>query len=424
MRSYQVNEFDILTTHKESTYGRYIEENDFHDLERFIYEYTATEDVDAYSFLTPTARRGLNRTISVKNYVGLIQTPSAQFEILPKIDMSDDVDTNKRIFLTMLRSMKEFNAKSFNLADLDISKNSIYEIFISMYLSEVKELVKKGIRSAYINVEENITAFMGKLLISQQLSQNLTHRERFYMSYDVFSTDRAENRLIKSTLIKLNGITRSMKSKQNIRLLLNSFENISESFNYEKDFALIINDRSMKAYELILMWSKIFLLDKSFSTFKGSANSRALLFPMEKVFESYVADMIKKQMNDWRVSTQDKGHYLFSEIWGEKQKNIFALRPDIVMTKGERRVIMDTKWKRLGPLLTNYGISQADMYQMYAYGKKYNTSEIYLLYPGSNATDSMKDLTFDSLDNVKVKVFFIDLLNINDSIEALKTALV
>lgn len=38
------------------------------------------------------------------------------------------------------------------------------------------------------------------------------------------------------------------------------------------------------------------------------------------------------------------------------------------MKRGERTVILDTKWKSLvDNERVNYGISQADMYQMYAY---------------------------------------------------------
>ena len=117
-------------------------------------------------------------------------------------------------------------------------------------------------------------------------------------------------------------------------------------------------------------------MDKSFTTFSGSTTSRALLFPMESVYESYVAQQMKKVMEPegWNVSCQDRGHYLFTE-----PRHQFALRPDIVMEKDERRVVLDTKWKRL---INNeriyYGISQSDMYQMYAYSKKYNTSEIWL----------------------------------------------
>lgn len=43
-----------------------------------------------------------------------------------------------------------------------------------------------------------------------------------------------------------------------------------------------------------MQWSKVFLMNQSFTTFSGETNARALLFPMEKVFEAYVARNLKQ----------------------------------------------------------------------------------------------------------------------------------
>jgi len=155
-----------------------------------------------------------------------------------------------------------------------------------------------------------------------------------------------------------------------------------------------------------MRWSRVFLQNKSFTTFSGSTTARALLFPMEKVFEAYVAQELKKVLrdSDWVISTQDKGHYLFDT------PRRFALRPDIVLTRSDGRiVVMDTKWKRLvNNSNKNYGISQADMYQMYAYAKKYGTSDIWLLYPRSEQFTDEIDINFKSDDNVDVMSKEID----------------
>ena len=53
----------------------------------------------------------------------------------------------------------------------------------------------------------------------------------------------------------------------------------------------------------------------------------------------------------------------------------FLMKPDIVVKrKSDKAVfVLDTKWKLLDAGKANYGISQADMYQMYAYQK--NTAQ-------------------------------------------------
>ena len=106
-------------------------------------------------------------------------------------------------------------------------------------------------------------------------------------------------------------------------------------------------------------------------------------------------------------------------------KKQFALRPDIVIRKGDKTVILDTKWKRLYKSeKNNYGISQEDMYQMYAYSKKYETSEVWLLYP---INEDMRDhplIEFYSGDNTYVRLFFVDVANIEDSLKELKQRII
>ncbi len=427
----EVREFDKISCNSDfQTEYKYLPEPVFKDLEEFIHAFTGDEEyADALEFLTIGYRRNVGDIISVNNYVGLIQMQTGyQIQVLPKIDFSNASDEEnttpetKRVFLRMLRSMKDFPSKVFNDANLKMDRMNLYEIFINMYLQEVRTLVKHGIKSAYLSCEDNLKFYKGKLLVNEHIMRNSAHRERFYVCYDEYQVNRAENRLIKATLLKLQGITGSSENQKEIRQLLTAFEMVTPSVNYQKDFSKVVIDRNTKDYDMLMRWSRVFLLNKSFTTFSGSTNARALLFPMEKVFESYVAKQLKLTIADldWELSTQDKGFYLFDS------PRQFALRPDIVITREDgSRIILDTKWKSLfGSPWKNYGISQADMYQMYAYSKKYETPEIWLLYPLNNEMRGYSDICFDSDDGVNVKVFFVDVANIEESLDELKNRLI
>ena len=100
------------------------------------------------------------------------------------------------------------------------------------------------------------------------------------------------------------------------------------------------------------------------------------------------------------------------------------MRPDIVLKKGDRTIVLDTKWKSLiNDPGKNYGISQADMYQMYAYSKKYETPEIWLLYPVNSEMRGDSTISFDSGDNTYVTLHFVDVVNIEESLCELKLKL-
>ena len=433
-RTLVVKEYDTIVSNEalSSTQGYVcLEKKYFEELEQFVKEYVSQSDeADILEFMQIGYRRGIGDTITFKSYVGMIELPSGfQIEILPKVSLGQD-DNNaktKRIFLKMLNCLKEFDGKVFSSASLNADKMNLYEIFIRMYIQEAWTLVKRGIKSDYISNEENLHVYKGKLNVSKQISLNAAHKERFYMVFDEYQVNRPENKLIKATLLKLLGVSRNTDNTREIKQLLYSFELVQESDNYVKDFSKVSLTRGMKEYELLIQWSKIFLLNKSFTTFSGKNAGKALLFPMEQIFEAFIAKQIKMLFENQnngiiRVSAQDNGYYLFDE------PRKFRLRPDIVVSNAfdehHKTVIMDTKWKRLNRNpAANYGISQADMYQMYAYSKKYHTPNIWLIYPLNDDVRDLEPLSFNAIKNemtnVSVKVFFVDLADYKTSLQSL-----
>ena len=160
-RIIQIKEFQNIISKKdyENEGNKYLPEKDFKELISFIEEFVGSEEeTDVMDFMKvyKTKDRNLGTVVKVNNYVGLIQLKSGyKIEILPKIDFTDEENNKtKVIFLKMLRSLKDFSGKNFKNADLKISKMNLYEIFINMYLNDVRILVKNGLKS------ENRAQFM------------------------------------------------------------------------------------------------------------------------------------------------------------------------------------------------------------------------------------------------------------------------
>lgn len=119
----------------------------------------------------------------------------------------------------------------------------------------------------------------------------------------------------------------------------------------------------------------------------------AFLFPMEKLFESFVSFWLKKCAKDFKVKTQESGKYLLQD---EENKDIFCLKPDIIMRGKDRIIIVDTKWKIPDSSIDEkkYGISQSDLYQMRAYASKYRLESkrvrVVLIYPQCERTKELE----------------------------------
>lgn len=415
-KTYTITEFGGFTRGASLSGYQSLPERTFAALENFILANTSSRETEAIELLSLSARRGIGKIITARNYVGLItMTDGTVIEILPKIAGADiSVGDTKRIFLEMLKTLKDVTFKDFNISHLHTEKLSLLEIFIKMFLDEVSVLTKQGLKAAYMPVEANERFYKGKLLASQNIKHNLMNYERFFVRYDDFSFNRPENRLIKSTLHFLLKQTVDSRNRHNAARLLTFFESVDYSESYESDFSKCISDRSMNHYDKALSWCRVFLKGNSFTAFAGSEVALALLFPMEKIFESFVAAKFRKHLgNGVSLRTQDTRYSLF-----DSPTCAFALRPDLVLESGERTFVLDTKWKLLSDNVRNNGISQSDMYQMYAYSKKYNADSVVLLYPQSDNV-SKGEIRYASEDNVKVDVSFIDLRNVDSSITKL-----
>ena len=391
-----LKEFEFLQYKKEEEQNSYIEKTTFEAIEKFVLE-NETEQ-----YLKITTKKGFGKVLQAQNYVGVIQTKDGTtIEILPKIKELEN-EKLKEILIKMLKTLRNSPFKYFNTANLKASKMPLLEIFISMFLEELSKLIQKGIKSDYVQKEENLKFLKGKLKISEQIKQNSVHKERFFVLYEEFSSDRVENRLIKTTLEYLYKKSKSNKNQQRIREFLFVFDEIKVSHNIKTDFEKIKLNRQMKDYEQVLLWCKTFLLENSFSPYKGNDIAFALLFDMNLLFESYVYDYLKKSSKFENIKNQDKKHHLAYE----DEKGKFALKPDIVIDDG--KIIVDTKWKILSVDKSNQGISQSDMYQLYAYGKKYqNCENLYLIYPKDEVIDGNLYHYYED-KKLPLKILFFD----------------
>lgn len=385
-----------------------------------LYKENAKLDVEIDKFVELGWKKG-QKTIQFKNYVGVIEINSElQINILPKIYKIEDqnnqeekVEKARNIFLKMLSSFLNYKFLEYKNTNLNIYKfNSIYDSFIYFYLNNVLSLTKKGLKHNYLNFVDNKPYLKGKLYLSKHINKNFIDKSKFYIKFDEFTINTPENRIIKSVLYKLKNITSNYENQKLINHLLNIFDSSPKSLNYELDFKKIIFNNTNKHYRETIEWSMIFLRNNWFANFFGFKNIKALLFKMENIFESYIANLLEryvKQTDPYRyfISIQDEKYELFNKL---------KLRPDIVLEDKLQNItyIIDTKWKVLDD---KENISNSDIYQMYAYSKKYNAKKAILFYPSFHDKNNLNKLFEDDDDKSCLQTFFADLSKVIDSEE-------
>jgi len=383
-----------------------------------FFEEQAYSQEKNHQFIQIRAYKG-KRALQIKNFVGVISAPDGtSIEVLPKTQishLSNETEQARSVLYRMLTLVNDLPVLQNNKANVKVFDKPLIEVLISLFLDYLKNIVRKGIRKDYIRVEDEERFLKGQLRFSSQMRQPAGKQHFFQIAYDVFSENRAENRLIHSALKQITKWTQSVENMKLARELRFAFHDIPLSTNYGLDLNAWGMTRDMVSYRGILPLVKLILNQQTPYAIKGHHQGISFLFPMEKLFENYVAKKLQQQFSI-RLKKQLKRRHLAKRNMEDGNiKNAFLLKPDLAIseTKTEKLVaVMDTKWKLIDSNTTyedesidpKSGIGQNDMYQLFAYGQKYlsGTGRLALIYPENNQFKQSFEFEFN--DHLTLRV--------------------
>ena len=141
----------------------------------------------------------------------------------------------------------------------------------------------------------------------------------------------------------------------------------------------------MVRYAPLLPWVRLILMHQSPIFSEGDFEGVSLLFPMEKLFEQYVAGKLARDIcPPYKLKAQLRTEHLVRH----RNQPLFQLNPDLAVLHGNRPIsVLDTKWKLIDGSLDDgsnkYRLNQSDLYQLFAYGHKYLNGEgdLFLVFP-------------------------------------------
>ncbi|MEH7595230.1 hypothetical protein V7295_22160, partial [Bacillus toyonensis] len=180
-------------------------------------------------------------------------------------------------------------------------------------------------------------------------------------------------------------------------------------------------DRTNKRFESPLLLAKQFLMNVTASFSAKNETSFSLLFEMNDLFEKYIATLMKKITHHTVYEQHNEYRLLIKE---NNKRDIFQLKPDLVIDNGASQIIIDTKWKSL-TAGNRSGVQREDLFQMYAYLTRYERAQTgILLYPKQLALDldynaSIESWYLSGNEEKKFKVYAISLEYKNQTIKEL-----
>jgi len=186
---------------------------------------------------------------------------------------------------------------------------------------------------------------------------------------------------------------------------------VPSSKQVSQDLRAWSRDRLMAHYQAIKPWCELILNQQMPIAVSGEWRGMSLLFPMEKLFEKYVEGWLRRFLVPGARLTAQASRHSLCEQGG---RDMFRLEPDLLLERDQQAWVLDAKWKRLdgADRLSKYCLSQADFYQLFAYGQKYlaGRGEMALIYPAT-AQFSKRLEPFDFSPGLRLWVLPFDLDN-------------
>ena len=321
----------------------------------------------------------LPKGVRFNQFVGVIKIDNCTIEIFPKADKTDNSTKWQGVLADMLKYCKKIKVQTSAEASLKRSNLNLLELYFDDFLNETQTLIRNGLIKKYSKESSNVKALKGKLDFTNNIRQNLVHKERFYTSHQVYDTNHKLHQILNVALGIVKQFTSNMSISDKCGRVLLDFPEV-DNINVTKQLLDGIElNRKSTPYERAISLARLIILNYSPNISSGKEKMIAILFDMNKLWEEYMLRMLKQATTSKpEVNVLGKKALPF---WGTNR-----LEPDIVITSGEgdniKTFIVDTKWKTPGKKT-----SIQDLRQVYAYARFWKSEKVMLLYPGKESID-------------------------------------
>ena len=333
--------------------------------------------------------------IVARQMVGIVAAKGCSLEILPKVDPDSGVeeaaDAVRHRLVRMLDVALGLDLDTGRDAAIHRQKHTLLEILIRAFADKLLAEVRRGLPRLYRQCEDHLPALRGRLDVTRQFTRNAVRPDRLACRFDQLDADTPLMRVMAAAVVTLGKHARSPETRRKLDELRHVLAEIPLVPVNRLPWKQVQIDRTNRRWESLFRLAQL-LLRRDWQATHHAASAPeglTLLFPMNDLFEKYVAAMMRKALVGTGVEVVDQGGYraCLGAFTGEhlESGDEFRTRPDIILRRrGEVLAIIDTKWKKLArdPLDRKQGVSQADVYQLMAYARLYPTRELMLLYPG------------------------------------------
>lgn len=274
------------------------------------------------------------------------------------------------------------------------------EFVINSFIQTCSKIIKKGLHRSYQIHNNDIPFLKGKLLLKNQIRNDLKFNMKFNCEYDEFTSNNLENQIILYTLKMCKFLTKFPQRKIHIQKLIHQIDyQIEEKQIALNDFRKIqytkLNNRYRKPHDL----AKLIIKNIGIQNLKYQKTRFIVPFfvPMPTLFEKFLENLfLNYHQKGFSVKGQERFKAWFRDGHPASDGGI---KPDILIYKdGEIVSIIDAKYMK--------DIKESQKYQIAFYLNYLKRSTGYTILPYEDIEDY--ELSVPKL-NITIKVKHVDI---------------
>ncbi|MBT2533071.1 restriction endonuclease [Arthrobacter sp. ISL-48] len=325
---------------------------------------------------------GLHR-IEPVGKVGSVRTASVQLDVRPK----DRLGLSRLLFLLSYAGNQGFRPDSVAA----VEERELWSALAESLAQLAERALGRGVMQGYLNVDESLRTVKGRIRISDQISRRPGMLVPLEVSYDEFTEDIAENRILRAALERMSQVPRVrpevLSRLRQLRGKLDAVTRLPAGAPLPPWKASRMNVR----YQPVLRLAELILRNASAEAGDGRQQTASFVVDMAQVFQDFVGSALREAMAAYPGELRLRYNAILSEAVRDSDR--LSVRPDAVHLLGGRPVVVyNTKYKAasdLGASLT------ADHYQILAHCTALRVPTAWLVYAGAGEVKLRRILNTD-----------------------------
>ncbi|WP_254703372.1 McrC family protein [Pseudarthrobacter sp. C4D7] len=302
--------------------------------------------------------------------VGSVRTPTVQLDVRPK----DRLGLSRLLFLLSYAGEQGFRPDPVAAHE----DRDLWSALAESLAQLAERALGRGVLQGYLTVDESLRTVKGRIRISDQISRRPGMLVPLEVSYDEFTEDIAENRILRAALDRMGqvpGVRPAVLGR--LRTLQGKLDAVTR-LPAGAPVPPWKPTRMNLRYHAVLRLSELVLRNASAEAGEGRQQTASFVVDMAQVFEDFVGTALRSAMAAYPGELRLRYNALLSEAVRDSDR--LSVRPDAVHMLGGRPVVAyNAKYRAAsdaGASLT------ADHYQMLAHCTALAVPTAWLVYAG------------------------------------------